>query len=52
MAQWHISISLYLGQIHNGRGGLSMRFFMRLKEKKQSGVVLKIDFEKAYDKVT
>jgi hypothetical protein len=28
-----------------------MRFFTRLKRKKHSGVVLKIDFEKTYDKV-
>ena len=28
-----------------------MRFYMKLREKNEVGVVLKLDFEKAYDKV-
>src|SRR6185312_108726 len=28
-----------------------MRFFMKQKEKKEVGIILKLDFEKAYDKV-
>jgi hypothetical protein len=28
-----------------------MKFFMKPKEKNQVGIILKLDFEKAYDKV-